>query len=68
MRGDERVYIQLGREVHPGRNENDAFNTLAALRDNYPKYILTTDKSAAGNRNGIQTVGITDFLLGSAGT
>ncbi|MDR0839219.1 MAG: ATP-binding protein, partial [Oscillospiraceae bacterium] len=33
MRGDERVYIQLGREVHPGRNENDAFNTLAALRD-----------------------------------
>ncbi|MDR0445668.1 MAG: ATP-binding protein [Oscillospiraceae bacterium] len=64
QRGNERVYIQLGREVHPERTENDAYNTLAALRDNYPKYILSADPNASGNRNGIETASITDFLLG----
>ena len=68
MRGDERIYIQLGREAHPDRNELDAFRTLSALRDNYPKYILTTDPNAAGNRSGIYTVSISDFILGSDGT
>jgi len=68
IRGDERIYIQLGREVHPDRNELDAFRTLSALRDNYPKFILTTDQNAAGNRSGIRTVGISDFLLGQYGT
>ena len=67
MRGDARIYIQLGREVHPDRNENDAFRTLSALRDNYPKFILTTDPNAAGNRSGIYTLGISDFILGSYG-
>ncbi|MDR0906642.1 MAG: ATP-binding protein [Oscillospiraceae bacterium] len=66
-RGDERVYIQLGREAHPDRSELDAYRTLSALRDNYPKFILTTDPNAAGNRSGIQTVGISDFLLGKYG-
>jgi len=68
IRGDERIYIQLGREVHPDRNELDAFRTLSALRDNYPKYILTVDPNAAANRSGIRTVGISDFLLGLNGT
>ncbi|MDR1328181.1 MAG: ATP-binding protein [Oscillospiraceae bacterium] len=67
QRGDERVYIQLGREAHPERSENDAFAVLSSLRDNYPKYILSADPGAAGNRNGIKTAGITDFLLGQGG-
>ena len=62
MRGDERVYVQLGREVIATRPENAAFSTLSSLRDNYPKFILCMDKGSAGNKNGIQTVAVTDFL------
>ena len=62
MRGDQRVYVQLGREVIAARQENAAFTALSSLRDNYPKYILCMDKGSAGNKNGIQTVAVTDFL------
>jgi len=62
MRGDERVYVQLGREIIATQQDNAAFAALSSLRDNYPKYILCMDKGSAGNRNGIQTVTVTDFL------
>ena len=65
MRGNERIYVQLGREVIATRQENAAYGALASLRDNYPKYILCMDKDSAGNKNGIQTVAITDFLTES---
>ncbi|MDR2421182.1 MAG: ATP-binding protein [Oscillospiraceae bacterium] len=67
QRNDERIYIQLGRESHPERAENDAFNTLSSLRDNYPKYILSADPGASGNKSGIQTVSVASFLLGQEG-
>ncbi|NLB29962.1 MAG: ATP-binding protein [Clostridiales bacterium] len=65
MRENERVYVQLGREVMPSRQENSAFSTLSSLRDNYPKFILCMDKGSEGNKNGIQTVAVTDFLTGN---
>ena len=33
------------------------------IRDNYPKYVLTTDEFAGGNYEGIKTMHIADFLL-----
>jgi len=61
--GEDRVYIQMGRELR-GEEENSDLSRLVAVRDSYPKYILTTDAASVGNRSGIKTVLIADFLSG----
>ncbi|MDR3311224.1 MAG: ATP-binding protein [Oscillospiraceae bacterium] len=60
--GDRRVYLQLGSELH-GREEG-LKSSLVAVRDHYPKLILTTDLTSLGNSGGIRTVSIADFLAG----
>ncbi|MDR0915924.1 MAG: ATP-binding protein [Oscillospiraceae bacterium] len=63
IRGQSRIYIQLGRELR-GEADNADFSRLSAIRDSYPKFILTTDHNAVGNRGGIRTVPIAEFLAG----
>ena len=36
---------------------------LKAIRDNYPKYVVTMDYAVCGNDDGIRIVHIKDFLL-----
>ncbi|MCR5289586.1 MAG: hypothetical protein K6E51_06310 [Treponema sp.] len=36
---------------------------LKAIKDNYPKYVVTMDSSICGNEDGIKIVHIKDFLL-----
>jgi predicted AAA+ superfamily ATPase len=62
--GDERLYVQLSHELRGAGDERGDHSLLMSTRDNYPKYILSPDSSAAGNRNGIRTMNIADFLLG----
>ena len=38
------------------------FGSLEAVRDNYPKYVVTLDP-VTRNRNGIIHLGLIDFLL-----
>ena len=38
------------------------FGSLEAVRDNYPKYVVTLDP-VTRNRNGIIHLGLVDFLL-----
>ena len=58
---DERFYIQVCREL-PEESDRE-FANLLAIKDNYPKYILTLDDIASGNVNGVQIVNLIDFLL-----
>jgi predicted AAA+ superfamily ATPase len=67
FRGDARMYVQLSREIHGEASDRNDHALLMSARDNYPKYILSTDANASGNRNGIRTVNIADFLLGRVG-
>ena len=39
------------------------YDRLLEIRDNYPKYVLTTDEFSGGNYEGIKTMLIADFLL-----
>ena len=61
VRRDERIYVQVCRNL-PEESDQEAANLLA-IKDHYPKYIVTLDELAAGNINGIKIMHLADFLL-----
>jgi len=63
QRRNERLYVQLAHRTDPPRTEERAYDSLFRIRDDYPRYILTTDSFAGGDHEGIRTMHIADFLL-----
>lgn len=61
MRRDERIYVQVCRQL-PEESDREVANLLE-IRDHYPKYVVTLDELAAGNINGVRIVHLADFLL-----
>lgn len=62
-RQNERLYVQVTQEIRSERTAKREHERLLEIRDNYPKYVLTTDAFAGGNYQGIRTMHIADFLL-----
>lgn len=62
-RQNERLYVQVTQEIRSEKTAKREYERLLEIRDNYPKYILTTDAFAGGNYQGIRTMHIADFLL-----
>jgi predicted AAA+ superfamily ATPase len=62
VRGDLKCYIQICTTLPSSSNRE--IDNLKAIKDNYPKLVLTLDRIAVGNIEGIQIVHIIDFLLG----
>lgn len=62
-RQNERLYVQVTQEIRSERTAKREYEHLLEIRDNYPKYVLTTDAFAGGNYQGIHTMHIADFLL-----
>lgn len=62
---NERLYIQVTKEISELETEKREYERLLGIRDNYPKYVLRTDDFAAGNYEGIITMHVADFLLSS---
>ena len=60
---DERIYVQVCRSL-PEEFDREIANLLA-VKDHYPKYVVTLDELATGNVNGIKIVHLADFLLRS---
>lgn len=60
---DERVYVQVCRTL-PEDSDRELGNLLA-LKDHYPKYVVTLDDLAMGNVDGVKLVHLADFLLGN---
>ncbi len=58
---DEKLYIQVAYEINEG-NRTREFSNLAAIRDNYPKLVLSHDRILL-SANGIIHQNIIDFLL-----
>ena len=56
----DKIYVQVTKEI---KTEKREYDRLLGIRDNYPKYLLTTDNFAGGNYEGIKTMHIADFLL-----
>ena len=62
-RQNERLYVQVTQEIRSERTAKREYERLLEIRDNYPKYVLTTDAFAGGNYQCIHTMHIADFLL-----
>jgi len=60
---NERLYIQVTKEINAPETETREYERLLGIRDNYPKYVLRTDPFAQGNYEGIKTMRVADFLL-----
>lgn len=60
---NEKMYVQVTREISSEKTEKREYERLLEIHDNYPKYVLTTDDFAGGNYEGIKTMHIADFLL-----
>lgn len=58
---DRRLYVQVAYEVTPENAERE-FGNYAAVRDNWPKFVVSRD-TVPLSRNGIRHVNIIDFLL-----
>ena len=59
----DKIYVQVTKEIKTEETEKKEYDRLLEIRDNYPKYILTTDSFSGGNYEGIKTMHIADFLL-----
>lgn len=60
-KASEKMYIQVCKEM-PQNSEREIKNLLA-IKDNYPKIILTLDPFAVGTVDGVKIMNIMDFLL-----
>ena len=58
-KGKNKLYILLDEEV-----EEREKKSLLAIKDNYPKIILTMDKNYHKQLEGIRVINIVDWLLG----
>ena len=63
VRRDERVYVQVCREL-PNTSDREIGNLLE-IKDHYPKYVVTMDDMAGGNIDGVRIVHLAEFLLSS---
>ena len=61
MQRDECIYVQVCRRL-PEESDREIANLLA-IKDHYPKYVVTLDELATGNVNGVKIVHLVDFLL-----
>ena len=62
-RQNDKLYIQITKEIHSEKTEKREYDHLLEINDNYPKYLLRTDEFADGNYQGIKTMHVADFLL-----
>lgn len=60
---NDKLYIQITKEIKSEETEKREYERLLEINDNYPKYLLRTDDFAGGNYQGIKTMHIADFLL-----
>lgn len=63
VKENEKLYIQVTKEINKTKTEAREYDRLLEINDNYPKYVLRTDAFAKGNHQGIKTMHIADFLL-----
>lgn len=60
---NKRLYIQVTKEISTMKTEKREFERLLEIKDNYPKYLLSTDEFLADNHEGVKTMHVADFLL-----
>jgi predicted AAA+ superfamily ATPase len=64
QRGDGQEYYQVALSVRDEATLDRELRPLLAVRDSYPKYILTMDDDPPADYNGIRLINILDWLNG----
>jgi len=59
----EKIYYQICATILDEKTRERELRPLESIADNYPKYILTMDKSIFNDYSGIKVKNIMDFLL-----
>ena len=62
IKHDRKIYIQVACTVLNESTKKREFGAYDAIKDNYPKYVITEDKGSY-DYNGIRHINIIDFLL-----
>jgi predicted AAA+ superfamily ATPase len=63
VRGNQKIYLQVTYLLHDKKVIEREFSSLAAIRDNFPKIVLSLDNFYEGGRDGIKWINLIDFLL-----
>lgn len=65
-KGDDIKYVQVAYLISDEKVAEREFGNLLAIKDNYEKYVISTDEFIDGNWQGIKHLHIGDFLLDNA--
>ncbi len=60
---DAKIYIQVCYLLSSQKTTEREFNSLRKISDNYPKYVLSLDKTPQTNNDGIIRMNLIDFLI-----
>jgi uncharacterized protein len=60
---EEKIYIQVSLSINDEKTRERELKPLNAINDNYPKYIITKDKTEFKDIDGIYVINIIDYLL-----
>lgn len=63
MMGTGVEYYQVAPTVLPEETRSRELRSLASIKDNFPKTVLTTDRFNLGSYGGIRVVNVVDWLL-----
>lgn len=59
----DRMYVQVARSLELEATRAREYGNLLAIRDGYPKFVVTADASWEGYYEGVRTMHVVDFLL-----
>ncbi|MBQ2593533.1 MAG: ATP-binding protein [Candidatus Riflebacteria bacterium] len=65
IKNSEPVYFQICKNLESESTLQREIKSLLAVKDNYPKYIITYDKYPKSDISGIKVINIIDYLLES---
>ena len=61
-RNSEKIYIQAALRITERQTAEREFGNLKAIKDNYPKYVITLDNYSGASHEGIQHIPLKQFL------
>ncbi|KDR94634.1 hypothetical protein SAMN02745945_02630 [Peptoclostridium litorale DSM 5388] len=62
-KSNEKIYYQVSATIIDEKTRERELRPLQSISDNYPKFILTMDKTVFNDYSGIKVLNIMDFLL-----
>jgi len=60
---NEKIYIQVAYTLDNKETINREFGNLLAIKDNYPKYVISTNRFEGNTFKGVQHIFIRNFLM-----